>query len=64
MSGYCKDCGNQHCVCDAMIADKKESRIEKLKQWIEENKYCHGAFKLDAISASDLLEYLDENFKE
>lgn len=18
MGGYCKDCGNQHCVCDAM----------------------------------------------
>lgn len=30
MSGYCKKCGNQHCICDVMVESNTQQKIDRL----------------------------------
>ena len=30
MSGYCPDCGNQHCICDDVIAYKNKIKNKRI----------------------------------
>jgi len=41
MSGYCKECGNQQCLCEEIKSDREATKIF----WKEINNICKGCQK-------------------
>ena len=51
MSGYCNDCGNQHCICD-----NTNNRIKVLEK---ENKYLYEKSKILEIVNNKLRKEIE-----
>lgn len=73
MSGYCSKCGNQHCICDIIEAEKKSGKrfitpdiilLAEVRLILAECLFIYKDYKIDDFVVNEILKVYDKKIKD